>query len=96
MKRALLALFMLSCVVAAPVRTAQAEPLLRSVVVSCAFGASTLAAATYAQLVPALATPVLTVPATEVIAANAMVGCGLGVAGAVSANLIAKLYDFLL
>jgi hypothetical protein len=92
MKRFLLALAMLLGVVA-PVRNAAADPLVRAAVIACAFGAGTLGTATYARLVPALVTGVLVPPLAEVIVINALIGCGIGVAGVVSATLMGRAYD---
>lgn len=69
--------------------------LMRNIVQSCAFGAGVLATTTYAGLTPALATGVLTVPAGEVIAANAIIGCGVGAAGATAATLATWVYDLI-
>jgi len=93
MKRMLLALVMLLVVVALPVRNAAADPLVRNAMIACAFGAGTLGAATYARLVPALVTGVLVAPLAEVIAINALIGCGIGVVGVASATLMGRAYD---
>jgi len=93
MTRWMLALALLVMVAAAPAREAEAGPLMRNAVQSCAFGAGTLAAATYAGLLPALSTGAFTLPVTEVIAANAVIGCGVGVVGSVSASFATWIYD---
>ena len=93
MKRMLLALVMLLVVAALPVRNAAADPLVRNAMIACAFGAGTLGTATYARLVPALVTSVLVAPLSEVIAINALIGCGIGVVGVVSATLMGRAYD---
>jgi len=95
MKRIMPALVLLLLIIALPVRNATAEPLMRNAVIGCAFGAGTLAAATYARLVPALATGVLAVPVSELIATNALIGCGIGMVGVVSATFVDQLYDSL-
>jgi hypothetical protein len=82
----------LALALAAPVRAADAS-LMRNVFQSCAFGAGALAATTYVGLTPALATGMLTVPVTEVIAANAVVGCGVGAVGAAAATVTGWIYD---
>jgi hypothetical protein len=93
-KRLLLALVFLVMIAAAPTQNAEAAaPLMRTAVQSCAFGAGTFAAATYLGLVPALSTGTLTLPVTGAIAANALIGCGVGVAGAVSSTVIGWVYD---
>lgn len=78
----------------APVDFAHAA-LMRNVVESCAFSASVLASTTYLGLTPALSSGVLTLPATEVIAANAIIGCGIGAVGATAATVTGWIYDIL-
>jgi len=92
MKRVLIALALVFAL-AAPAKAAEAAPLMRNVITSCAFGAGMLAATTYAGLTPALATGAMALPVTEVIAANALIGCGIGAAGAVSATVVGWVYD---
>ncbi len=89
MKRPLLALAVLFLVAALPVRNAEADTVLSSVVVGCAFGAGTLGAATYFRLVPALASGILVTPFAEIVAVNALIGCGIGVVGVFAANIVA-------
>ncbi len=69
--------------------------LMRNIVQSCAFGAGVLATTTYTGLTPALSTGVLAVPAGEAIAANAIIGCGVGAAGATAATLATWIYDLI-
>lgn len=78
----------------APVHVAHAA-LMRNVFESCAFGAGALASTTYFGLTPALSSGVLTIPASEVIAANAVIGCGIGAVGATAATVTGWLYDSL-
>ena len=92
MKRVLIALALVLAL-ALPAKPADAAPLMRNVITSCAFGAGMLAATTYAGLTPALSTGTLILPVTEVIAANALIGCTIGAAGAVSATVIGWVYD---
>ena len=94
MKRTLIALTLLFAL-AAPPSSAEAAPLMRNAIQSCAFGAGVLAATTYLRLTPALATGVLTVPIANVIAANAIIGCGIGVAGASAATVTGWVYDLI-
>ncbi len=54
-----------------------------------------LATTTYTGLTPALSTGVLAVPAGEAIAANAIIGCGVGAAGATAATLATWIYDLI-
>lgn len=93
MKRILFVLALVFAMAATPAKVAEAAPLMRNVVTSCAFGAGMLAATTYAGLTPALSAPGLTLPVTEVIAANALIGCGIGAAGAVTATVVGWVYD---
>ena len=92
MKRLLIALALVFAL-AAPAKAAEAAPLMRNVLTSCAFGAGMLAATTYAGLTPALSTGALVLPVTEAIAANALIGCAVGTAGAVTATVIGWVYD---
>lgn len=78
---------------AAPVQFTDAA-LMRNAFQSCAFGAGAMAGTTYMGLTPALGTG-LALPVSEVIAANALIGCGIGVAGATAATLTGWLYDIL-
>lgn len=79
---------------ALPMASADAT-LARNLVESCAFGAGVLATTTYAGLTPALSSGLFTVPAGEVIAANALIGCGVGMAGATAATFTGWVYDLL-
>ena len=92
MKRLLIALALVFAL-AMPAKAAEAAPLMRNVITSCAFGAGMLAATTYAGLTPALSTGALIVPVTEAIAANALIGCTIGAAGAVTATVVGWVYD---
>jgi hypothetical protein len=92
MKRFLLALAMLSPLVL-PIRNAEADTLIGNAAIACALGAGTLGAATYVGWVPALASGVLLVPLSEVVAVNALIGCGIGFVGVVSATLIGRVID---
>ena len=92
MKRVLIALTLVIALTC-PAKQADAAPLMRNVITSCAFGAGMLAATTHYGLTPALATSALPLPVTEVLAANALIGCGIGVAGAVSATVVGWVYD---
>ncbi len=92
MKRILIALAMLFAL-ALPPASADAAPLMRNAFQSCAFGAGTLAATTYIGLTPLLSAPGLAVPVANVIAANAIIGCGMGVAGATAATVVGWIYD---
>jgi len=92
MKRFMLALAML-CVLAFPARNAQADSLIGNAAIACAIGAGTLGVATYVGWVPALASGVLIVPLSEVVAVNALIGCGVGFVGAISATLIGRVID---
>jgi len=69
--------------------------LMRNVVQSCAFGAGVLATTTYTGLTPALTTGALALPASEAIAASAMVGCGVGAVGATAATVVTWIYDLI-
>jgi hypothetical protein len=93
MKKALTYLILILTLIA-PVRFTNAA-LVRNVLQSCAFGAGVMAATTYIGLAPGLNTGVLAVPASEVIVANAMLGCGIGAAGATAATLAGWIYDFI-
>lgn len=94
MNKPLLRTVLLFCALSTPINFAQAA-LMRNIFESCAFGAGALASATYLGLTPALSSGVLTLPATEVIAANAMIGCGVGAVGATAATLTGWIYDSL-
>ncbi|CAK0757496.1 conserved exported hypothetical protein [Azospirillaceae bacterium] len=92
MKR-LLAVLALIVVLAAPGRADAA--LVREAGRACAFGAAVLAVTTYIGMTPALATGPLTLPFTvpSVIAANAIIGCGITATGSVAASVFGWLYD---
>ncbi len=77
-----------------PTQFAQAG-LIRNMAQSCAFGAGAFAATTYVGLMPALETGVLAVPASEIIIANAALGCGIGAVGATAATVTGWLLDSL-
>ena len=78
----------------APVSQAEAgAPLMRNAIQSCGFGAAALAATTYYGLTPVLATGTFTLPVTEAIATNAIIGWGIGVVGATSATVLGWVYD---
>jgi hypothetical protein len=94
MKKALLYLMLVFALIT-PVEFANAG-LLRNVVQSCAFGAGAMAAMTYAGLIPKLSTSLLAIPASEIIVANAIVGCGIGAAGATAATVVSWFYDAIL
>jgi len=91
MKKALTHLTLV-LVLVAPMRFADAA-LMRNIFQSCAFGAGVMAATTYIGLAPEIHTGVLAVPATEVIITNALIGCGIGAAGATAATLTGWIYD---
>lgn len=93
MKR-VLPYFIFALVLLAPPRLTDAA-LMRNVFQSCAFGAGVMAATTYIGLAPELNTGVLAVPVSEIIFANALIGCGIGAAGATAATLTGWLYDSL-
>ncbi len=95
MKRLLVALVLVVAFAMPPTRAAEAAPLMRNVVQTCAFGAGVFAATTYYGLTPAIATGALALPVTEIITANAIIGCGVGVAGAVSASVVGWVYDLI-
>jgi hypothetical protein len=91
MKKALTHLILVLTLVV-PARFADAA-LMRNIFQSCAFGAGVMAATTYIGLAPELNTGMLAVPATEVIITNALIGCGIGAAGATAATLTGWIYD---
>jgi len=91
MKKALTHLILVLTLVI-PARFADAA-LMRNIFQSCAFGAGVMAATTYIGLAPELNTGMLAVPATEVIITNALIGCGIGAAGATAATLTGWIYD---
>ena len=94
MKKTLL-LATLALTLSTPLQFADAA-LMRNAFQSCAFGAGVMASTTYMGLTPALSTGgLVALPVTEVIAANALIGCGIGVAGATAATLTGWLYDLL-
>ncbi len=93
MKRLLVALILVIGFALPAARAADAAPLMRDVLQSCAFGAGVFAATTYYGLTPALATGSLTLPVTEIVAANALIGCGVGAVGATASNLVGWFYD---
>ena len=94
MKRILLALVLVFAMAMPPAQAAEA-PLMRNVLSSCAFGAGVFAATTYYGLTPALATGSLALPVTGVVTANAIIGCGIGVAGAATSSVVGWLYDLI-
>ncbi len=95
MKRLLVALVLVIACAVPPAKAAEAAPLMRNVMQSCAFGAGVFAATTYYGLTPALATGSLALPVTEVVAANAIIGCGVGVAGATASSVVGWFYDLI-
>ncbi len=92
MKRLVVALALV-ITLAQPAKAEAATSLMRNAIQSCGFGAAALAATTYYGLTPALATGTLTLPVTEAIAANAIIGCGIGAVGATSATVLGWIYD---
>jgi hypothetical protein len=92
MKRLVVALALVTALVR-PAAADAATPLMRNAIQSCGFGAAAFAATTYYGLTPALATGTLALPVTEAIAANAIIGCGIGVVGATSATVLGWIYD---
>jgi hypothetical protein len=92
MKRLLPVLVML-VVFALPIGNAKADSLIGNAAIACAVGAGAVGAATYVGWVPALASGVLLVPFSEVVAVNALIGCGVGFVGVVSATLIGRAID---
>lgn len=92
MKRVLPALALL-CVLALPIRNAEADTLIGNATTACALGAGTLGAATYVGWAPALVSGVLLVPFSEIVVINALIGCGIGAVGVVSATLIGRIID---
>ena len=92
MKRVVIALGLMVAL-AVPANAEAGTSLMRNVIQSCGFGAAALAATTYVGLTPALATGTLTLPVTEAIAANALIGCGIGAVGATSASVLGWVYD---
>ena len=95
MKRMLVALVLVAAFAMPAAKTAEAAPLMRNVLQSCAFGAGVFAATTYYGLTPALATGALAMPVTEAVAANAIIGCGVGVAGATASSVVGWFYDLI-
>ncbi len=93
MKRLLLALALVLAVVTVQPAKSEAAPLMRNAIQACGFGAAAFAATTYYGLTPALSTGTLVLPVTEAVAANALIGCGVGVVGATSATLLGWVYD---
>jgi hypothetical protein len=91
-KRLLVALTLVF-VLAAPGHAEAA--LVRDAGRSCAFGGAILAATTYLGLTPALETAGLALPIAvpSVIAANAIIGCGLSATGSVAASVFSWIYD---
>lgn len=69
--------------------------LMRNALQSCAFGAGAMAATTYLGFVPDFNTGILLIPFSEVILANAMLGCGIGVAGSTAATIVGWFYDII-
>ena len=94
-KRILVALVLMVAFAMPSAKAAEAAPLMRNVLTSCAFGAGVFAATTYYGLTPALATGALALPVTEAVAANAIIGCGIGVAGAATSPVIGWVYDLI-
>ena len=92
MKRMLLAAAVVATVAGAPFQRAEAG-LLRDALTSCAFGGGAFAALTWYYVAPAAASGALAVPAAEIVAANAALGCGVAAVGSVSAGIIGGLYD---
>jgi hypothetical protein len=95
MKKLLVALVLVFALTLPSAKAAEAAPLMRNVLTSCAFGAGVFAATTYYGLTPALATGTLALPVTEVVAANAIIGCGIGVAGAATSSVVGWVYDLI-
>lgn len=75
-------------VLALPIRDARADSLIGNAATACALGAGTLGAATYVGWVPALASGVLFSPFSEIVAVNALIGCGAGFVAVLSAPVI--------
>lgn len=68
--------------------------LLKNVLQSCAFGAGVMATVTYVGLVSRVdASGILIIPASEAIVVNAVLGCGVGAAGATAATVVGWFYD---
>ena len=95
MKRLLVALVLVIACAMPSAKAAEAAPLMRNLLTSCAFGAGVFAATTYYGLTPALATGSLVLPVTEVVAANAIIGCGIGAAGAATSSVVGWVYDLI-
>ena len=92
MKRYLSVLVMLF-IVALPIGNAKADSLIGNAAIACVLGAGTVGAATYVGWVPALVSGVVLVPFSEIVAVNALIGCGVGFVGVVSATLIGRAID---
>ncbi|MEI8396097.1 MAG: hypothetical protein WCF85_15270 [Rhodospirillaceae bacterium] len=92
MKRFLPVLVMLS-VFALPIGNAKADSLIGNATVACAIGAGAMGLATYTGWVPALVSGIVLVPFSEIIAVNALIGCGIGFVGTVSTTLIGRAID---
>ena len=93
MKRLLVALVLVIACAMPSAKAAEAAPLMRNLLTSCAFGAGVFGATTYYGLTPALATGAFVLPVTEVVAANAIIGCSIGVVGAATSTVIGWVYD---
>ena len=91
MKRLLLALAMLF-VFALPIRNAEADTLIGNATEACVLGAVAFGTATYVGWLPALTSGVLTVQISQIVAANALIGCGVGFAGVITASLIDRVF----
>ena len=92
MKRLLLTLAMLF-VFALPIRNAEADTLIGNATEACILGGVAFGTATYVGWLPALASGVLTVQISQVVAANALIGCGVGFVGVLTANLIDRTFS---
>lgn len=95
-KRMVLALvILLGCL--APLRPAKAaqadSPPARELGLFCAYGAGTLASATYLEAAPVLVAGTLPWAAGSVIIANAITGCAISSAGGLAARVFTWLYD---
>ena len=77
---------------ALPIRNAEADTLIGNATEACVLGAVAFGTATYVGWLPALASGVLTVQISQVVAANALIGCGVGFAGVVAASLIDRVF----
>jgi hypothetical protein len=89
MKRLLPVLVTLSIFVLS-IGSAKAGSMIGAAAGACAIGAGTVGGVTW---VPALASGVVLVPFSATVAVNALIGCGVGFVGVVSATLIGRAID---